>query len=141
MGSFRSVGFGGQRSAHTACAFTVRCAMKSLHPSRRDFGGLVAGAALTASAASAQQNNPPAPPAPGNFNRPIAPDTPAFDGKLEFTRKAVAPRAQPFPMSRVKLLPGSIFHDAQEWNRAYMARLPAERLLYTFRANAGIPPG
>src|SRR6266567_6109748 len=31
--------------------------------------------------------------------------------------------------------------DSQEWNRSYMSRLPADRLLYTFRANAGLPVG
>src|SRR6185369_15127682 len=83
-----------------------------------------------------------APPAPGNFQRPIQPDTPAFaDGPLEFARRPVGPKAQPFPMSQVKLLPRGIYHDAGEWNRGYMSRLSAERLLYTFRANAGLPVG
>src|SRR5215831_11864499 len=112
--------------------------------SRRQFGALLATTAAAAPSAIAQQNtqsNVPAPPAPGNFNRPIAADTPAFEGKLEFVRKPVAPKVEPFPMSQVKLLGGGIFHDAQEWNRGYMARLPAERLLYTFRVNAGLPPG
>ncbi len=103
---------------------------------RRTFVTLLAGASA---AASAQQN--PAPPAPGNFQRPLAPDSPAFDGPLEFTRGPVAPQAEPFPLSAVRLLPGSVYHDAQEWNRAYMARLEADRLLYTFRANAGLPAG
>jgi len=44
-------------------------------------------------------------------------------------------------MPQVRLLPDSIFHDAQEWNRGYMGRLAADRLLYTFRANAGLPTG
>jgi hypothetical protein len=44
-------------------------------------------------------------------------------------------------MSDVRLLAKSVFHDAQEWNRGYMARLGADRLLYTFRANAGLPVG
>src|ERR1044072_3715411 len=86
--------------------------------SRRAFGAALAAAA----SAPAQQ----APPAPGNFRRPIAPDP---------------PKAQPFPMGQVRLLPVSDYHDAQEWNRGYMARLEADRLLYTFRANAGLPVG
>jgi uncharacterized protein len=81
------------------------------------------------------------PPAPGNFRRPIAPDTPAFEGKLDFARNEIAPKAEPFPMTQVRLLPNSIFHDAQEWNRGYMARLAPDRMLYTFRANAGLPVG
>lgn len=100
--------------------------------SRRGFG-----AVLAASAAAAQQNA--VPPAPGNFRRPIAPDTPAFEGKLGFTRHDVAPAAEPFPMSQVRLLPNSVYFEAQEWNRGYMGRLEADRLLYTFRANAGLP--
>src|SRR5690348_3976002 len=115
---------------------------KSTPLSRRHFGALLVTAA--ASSAGAQQNpqtSPPVPAAPGNFNRPIAPDTPAFDGTLEFTHKTVTPKVQAFPMSQVKLLEGSIFHDAQEWNRGYMSRLPPDRLLYTFRANAGLSTG
>jgi DUF1680 family protein len=38
----------------------------------------------------------------------------------------------------VRLLPGP-FRDAQEWNRGYMARLSADRLLHNFRQNAGLP--
>ena len=44
-------------------------------------------------------------------------------------------------MTQVRLLPGTIYYDAQEWNRGYMSRLPADRLLYTFRANAGLEVG
>jgi DUF1680 family protein len=44
-------------------------------------------------------------------------------------------------MTQVRLLPGSMFHDAQEWNRGYMSRLTADRLLYNFRVNAGLPVG
>src|SRR5258708_7227713 len=113
---------------------------KSDSLSRRNFGALLA----TTAVAAAQQNippSPPAPPVPGNFRRPIAPDTPAFDANLEFAGRPVAPKAEPFPMSQVRLLPGSVFHDAQEWNRGYMSRLEADRLLYTFRANAGLPTG
>jgi DUF1680 family protein len=80
-------------------------------------------------------------PAPGNFRRPLVPDTPPFEGKLEFVRKDVELKVLPFPMAQVRLLSGSIFHDAQEWNRGYMSRLPADRLLYTFRVNAGLPTG
>src|SRR5262249_6265753 len=50
-------------------------------------------------------------------------------------------RVEPFPMRQVRLLPGSVYHDAHNWNRGYMSRLEADRLLYTFRANAGLPTG
>jgi hypothetical protein len=35
-------------------------------------------------------------------------------------------------MRQVHLLPNSAYHDAYEWNRGYMERLTADRLLYTF---------
>src|SRR5215467_1702213 len=101
---------------------------------RRTFAGLFA-ATTTALA----QDTPR--PAPGNFRRPLVPDTPPFDGKIEFRRSDVAVKVQPFPMQQVRLLPNNIYADAQEWNRGYMSRLTADRLLYTFRANAGLPVG
>src|SRR5436309_14581236 len=96
---------------------------------RRTFAGALAGGA----ALLAQD---PLRPAPGNFRRPFVPDTPPFEGKLEFRRHDVPAKVQPFPMSQVRLLPHSIYADAEEWNRSYMSRLAADRLLYTFRANA-----
>jgi hypothetical protein len=106
--------------------------------SRRRFGALVAAVGAAVPTLAAQQA---APPAPGNFRRPMAPDTPPFEGKLEFKRKDVPLQAEPFPMSHVRLLPNSVYNDAAEWNRGYMSRLDADRLLYTFRANAGLPVG
>jgi len=44
-------------------------------------------------------------------------------------------------MGQVQLLPNNVYFDSQEWNRGYMARLAADRLLYNFRANAGLPVG
>jgi DUF1680 family protein len=97
----------------------------------------MAGAAV----AAGQQNAQQVPPAPGNFRRQLAPETPPFDGKLEFTRHDVAARVEPFPMAQVRLAPASIYTSARDWNRGYMDRLGADRLLYTFRANAGLPVG
>lgn len=111
---------------------------------RRRFGVLAAaGAAATALVAKEvqQPNAASTRLAPGSFERPLVPDTPAFDGPLEFTRRDVAPRVQAFPMSQIRLLPNNVYFDSQEWNRGYMARLSADRLLYTFRANAGLPVG
>jgi hypothetical protein len=68
------------------------------------------------------------------------PEVPPFQAPIEFTRKDVPARVHPFPMTQVKLLPG-LFADAAEWNRGYIERLPANRLLYNFRANAGLPTG
>src|SRR5215470_15825032 len=111
---------------------------------RRRFGLVAAaGAAATALFAQDVQQRDASSTrlAPGSFQRPLVPDTPAFNGPLEFTRRDVAPRVQPFAMSQVRLLPNNVYFDSQEWNRSYMARLPADRLLYTFRANAGLPVG
>jgi DUF1680 family protein len=107
--------------------------------SRRGFGGIVAGVAAAVSGHTQQPtNNVPTPSLP---NRPLVPDTPAFEGPLEFASKRVPLRAEPFPMRQVRLLPTSVYYDAHEWNRGYMSRLEADRLLYTFRANAGLPTG
>lgn len=104
--------------------------------SRREFGGLLAaGAALPALTAS--QPPPTSPPDYVPPPRPLVPDAPPFAETLRFAARPVAPKAEPFPMTQVRLLPGSVFHDAQEWNRGYMGRLAADRLLYTFRVNGG----
>jgi hypothetical protein len=114
---------------------------RSSRISRREFGVvLAAGATLPRAAAANSQATPQQPdyvPPP----RPLVAETPPFTGKLEFKSTQVGPRATPFPMPQVRLLPGTVFHDAQEWNRGYMSRLAPERLLYTFRANAGLPVG
>ena len=107
--------------------------------SRRNFAGVVAGAAAIATARAQQPANTA--PASGLPPRRLAPDTPAFEGALEFQRNPVPPRAEPFPMRQVRLLPNSMYSDAHEWNRGYMSRLDADRLLYTFHANAGLPVG
>ncbi len=41
-------------------------------------------------------------------------------------------------MTQVRLL-ASPFLEAAQWNRDYMNRLPADRLLHSFRLNAGLP--
>jgi len=73
--------------------------------------------------------------------RRMVPEDPPFGPNLEFAMKPVALKAQPFPMTQVRLLPKGVYHDAQEWNRGYMGRLEADRMLYTFRQNAGLPVG
>jgi uncharacterized protein len=102
--------------------------------SRRRFGALMTAAAaapeLAAQSAAAQ---PPVPRRPGP-----PPEVPPFEGKLEFQRRDVPPKVQPFPMTQVRLLPG-IYKDAQEWNRGYLQRLNADRLIHNFRLNAGLP--
>ena len=90
---------------------------------RRSFAALAAGAGV----AMAQRRDQPVPD--------------PFDAPIEFARKDVVAKAHAFAMTQVRLLPGSMFYDAQEWNRGYMSRLAADRLLYNFRANAGLPVG
>lgn len=113
---------------------------------RRSFASILAVSAASAPLLGARQDQQPrgqssTRPAPGNFRRPLVPDVPPFEAPLRFTRNGVSPKAQPFPMAQVRLLPASRFYEAQEWNRGYMARLAADRLLYTFRVNAGLPVG
>lgn len=45
--------------------------------------------------------------------------------------------ARPFPLNQVRLL-GGPFHDSQEYNRAYLHKLPPDRLVHNFRVNAGL---
>ena len=47
-------------------------------------------------------------------------------------------KLESFPLTRVRLKPGP-FLDAAIANRKYMASLPADRLLHTFRITAGLP--
>ncbi len=121
------------------------------HPSRRRFAAALAASATAAPALAlwqgpqpaqpAQQNQPQtAPPNPNTSTqrRGTMPETPPFEAPLEFKRGQVAMKAEPFPMTQVRLLPGP-FKDAEEWNRGYMNRLPADRLLHNFRVNAGLP--
>jgi hypothetical protein len=50
----------------------------------------------------------------------------------------VAPQAQPFPLSQVRLL-DSPFRDAMLRDQHYLLSLDVDRLLYNFRVNAGLP--
>jgi len=89
--------------------------IKSARFSRREFGALLtAGAALhlpgTDGSLQSKPQHPDYVPPP----RPLVPEAPAFSGPLKFTPKPVEPRVRPFPMPQVRLLPGTVFHDAQE---------------------------
>ena len=108
--------------------------------SRRKFAGLLAA---TPAAAKAQQ----APAGAPNANTSLQPEPKRegtvdgilpFKDPIQFQRKDVAAKVQAFPLTQVRLLP-SVFLDAAEWNRGYMSRLPADRLLHSFRLNAGLP--
>jgi DUF1680 family protein len=111
---------------------------------RRGFTGVVAAFGALASPLSAQQA-PAAPPDPNavpqntsNERQGTAPEVPPFQGTLAFARKNAPLKVRPFSLNDVRLLPGP-FLDAQEWNRAYVRRLSADRLLHNFRVNAGLP--
>ncbi len=111
--------------------------------SRRKFAGLLAATPVAANALQAQQ--PPAgAPNPNTSLQPEQKRQGTVDGILplkdpiRFQRKDVAAKVQAFPLSAVRLSP-SMFLDAAEWNRGYMSRLPADRLLHSFRLNAGLP--
>jgi DUF1680 family protein len=47
---------------------------------------------------------------------------------------------RPFPLKQVRLLAGPL-RDAQALNAQYLLALPQDRLLHTFRVNAGLPSG
>jgi DUF1680 family protein len=111
--------------------------------SRRGFGGLMAAAGAAVPAALAQQTTTPA--AAPNPNTSVQqehrrgprPEVPPFGEVIEFQRADVKLKLEPFPMSQVRVTGGPL-KDAQQWNRGYMSRLNADRLLYNFRQNAGL---
>uniref|UniRef100_Q029P0 Glycoside hydrolase family 127 protein n=1 Tax=Solibacter usitatus (strain Ellin6076) TaxID=234267 RepID=Q029P0_SOLUE len=105
---------------------------------RRNFAALVAASTLDAQQQPAAAPNPDTSVQPPQQKRQGTVDGILPFKEIQFTRNKFAPALQPFPMSQVRLLPGP-FLDAAEWNRGYMNRLPADRLLHAFRLNAGLP--
>jgi DUF1680 family protein len=102
-----------------------------MNPSRRTFSTLLASTPL---ALAQQAPNPNT----STQRRGTIPEVPPFEAPLIFTRQPVAAKVEPFPMTQVRLA-ASPFKEAAEANRAYMDRLPAERLVHNFRLNAGLP--
>jgi len=107
---------------------------------RRLFATAIAGSAATLAQQPAASPAPAAgaaqvPPAPGR--RPQPPEPPPFAETLVFTRKDAELRTTPYPMSQVHLLAGPC-KQAADYNRAYMMRITPDRLLHTFRLNAGL---
>jgi DUF1680 family protein len=109
--------------------------------SRRAFGAFAAAA--PAALAQQQTANPGNAPNPNTAiqqeqRRPERPpDVLPFDRPVDYHRADVAPAVEPFPMRQVKVT-GGVYKDAEEWNRGYLQRLGADRLLYNFRENAGL---
>ncbi len=108
--------------------------------SRRAFAGAVAGAGAAVTVAAQQQPavvpNPSAGAPQPRRNGPPA-ETEPFAGPIEFMRRDMTPKVKPFPMTQVRVT-GGVFKEAEDANRGYMSRLPADRLLYNFRQNAGL---
>lgn len=100
---------------------------------RRTFVG------ATAAAAPLMAQQPAGAPNPNTSEqrRGTIQETPPFHAPLEFTRKDVPLRVSPFPMTQVRIL-GGVYADALEWNRGYMNRLDADRLVHNFRLTAGL---
>src|SRR5579872_6367099 len=61
-----------------------------------------------------------------------------FASPIVFERRHLPVKLKPFALSEVRLGDGPL-RTAQGWNAGYMKRLPIDRLLHTFRVNAGIP--
>ncbi len=109
--------------------------------SRRSFAAaLAATPALVAQQPAPQNTQPAAPPNPDTSTqrRGTMPEIPPFQETLVFTRAEVPAKVQPFPMTQVRLLAGPL-RESEEWNRGYMRRLNADRLLHNFRVNSGLP--
>jgi DUF1680 family protein len=121
--------------------------------SRREFAKSVAIAPIGLAAASsllggadaallAQEPAAPAkktPPPEAAANRVfVLPEAEPFAAPLEFARKEMRHKVWPFALGDVTLEPGPL-HQAREWNRGYIMRLPNDRLLRNFRLNAGLP--
>jgi hypothetical protein len=108
---------------------------------RRLFAAAIAGSATTlaqqpaASPAPPTADVPQVPPTPGRRPQPVEPLP--FAETLVFTRKGAELRATPYPLSQVRLLAGPC-KQAADYNRAYMMRIAPDRLLHTFRLNAGV---
>ncbi|SNT34443.1 hypothetical protein SAMN05421770_1086 [Granulicella rosea] len=72
-----------------------------------------------------------------NKHPPIV-ETEPFAAPLTFSRRILKPKVSPFALNEVTLDAGPL-QQARDWNRAYMLRLPNDRLLHNFRVTAGIP--
>lgn len=116
---------------------------------RRRFAGVLTGAASIAPGLLAQQA--PSTPVPTHTPSAAAPnpnttvqgrstfhEIAPFAESIEFKRSDVALKVEPFPMTEVRLL-GGAYLQASEWNRGYMHRLAADRLVRNFQLNAGLP--
>ena len=94
---------------------------------------LAAAFGVGASGKPAEVDGPPPPP------KWIADTTaPPFGLTDAFHRNLLAMPIAPFALGEVRLQDGPL-KQSMEWNRNYMMRLSVDRLLHTFRLNAGLP--
>lgn len=107
--------------------------------------GLAAASSLLGQVGAASQSAaiPPPPKKSPNTedvaNRVFSVSEPGpFDAPLQFDRNKMPQKLNPFPLGDVTLEAGPL-HQAREWNRGYIMRLPNDRLLHNFRVNAGLP--
>ncbi len=61
----------------------------------------------------------------------------AENGSRPSSREKIPWKVEPFPLPQVRLRKGP-FQDALEADRRYLHLLPSDRLLHTFRLNAGL---
>jgi DUF1680 family protein len=100
----------------------MRKVRNSITLTRRQFLGTAAAAAALPAAATVGQQ---------------ATEAASSWERVAFTRRDLPLKARPFPMTAVRLSEGP-FKEAQEVNRKYLHRLPADRLLHNFRVTAGL---
>jgi hypothetical protein len=102
--------------------------------------GLSAASVLLANAeaaAPAQAAAPKPAPAGADNRRFVVDETEPFAEPLTFARDEIKPRLQLFALRDVTLEAGPL-QQARDWNRAYIMRLPNDRLLHNFRITAGL---
>jgi hypothetical protein len=103
--------------------------MTHLHrPTRRQFVSAAATAAGAALLPRIVLANP----------HPNAAAGAAETGRGTSSRENIPWKVEPFPLQQVRLHKGP-FQDALEADRRYLHLLPSDRLLHTFRVNAGLP--
>ncbi|MBV8834020.1 MAG: glycoside hydrolase family 127 protein [Acidobacteriaceae bacterium] len=111
---------------------------------RRTFVAVGVSGSLAATLAKGDEQRPitqasvPGDPAAPKEQQGTVAATDPFTASLSFTRHDLRVNVEPFGLAEVRLLP-SAFYDAQEANRNLLHRYSADRLLHTFRLNAGLP--
>lgn len=62
-----------------------------------------------------------------------------FSKPLEFKSAAVTPSVVPFAYGDVRLTAGSWFTETRDLSRSYVLHIGVDRMMHTFRLNAGLP--